>query len=96
MLYQREAHAGEFRFQDIEQPETYDARKALAERSCQELSIATKVVIDNMDNAVRETYGLLPNSAFFIKKGGEIFYKEAWARPGEWGPLLEKMLAEQQ
>jgi len=96
VLYQRESHAGEKRgrtdYSDIEQPETYDARLELAKKSCSELKIATKVVIDDMDNSVRETYGKLPNSAYFIEKGGKIHYKEAWARPDEWGTILEEML----
>ena len=96
VLYQREAHAGEKRrlldFSGVEQPDTYEERVALAQKSCSELKIATKVVIDAMDNSVRKAYGKLPNSAYFIKKGGKIFHKEAWARPDNWGPILEDML----
>ena len=96
VLYQREAHAGESRFVDIEQPESFDARKELASKSCEELNIATLVVIDDMDNTVRKAYGELPNSAYMIQKGGGIFYKEAWARPDEWGPHLEKLVGGQE
>jgi len=96
VLYQREAHAGEKRrsldFSGVAQPDTYEERVALAQKSCSELKIATLVVIDNMENSVRKDYGKLPNSAYFIKKGGRIFHKEAWARPGKWGPILEDML----
>ena len=49
-----------------------------------------------MDNTVRKAYGELPNSAYMIQKGGGIFYKEAWARPDEWGPHLEKLVAGQE
>ena len=97
VLYQREAHAGQrmgntLDFSEVEQPDEYGERLVLAEKSCQELSIATLVVIDEMDDAVRRAYGGLPNSAYIINTGGEIFHKESWARPGEWGPILEKML----
>jgi len=96
VLYQREAHAGQdtgqLNFEEIEQPEQYEARQELAERTCDELSIATLVVIDEMDNRVRQAYGGLPNSAFMIGKGGEVLYKETWARPDEWGPLLDKLV----
>jgi len=95
VLYQREAHAGELRFEEIEQPEEYEARLELAKKSCEELSIATLVVIDGMDNAVREAYGGLPNSAYVIDKGGEVLYKEGWARPDEWGSLFEKLFGSQ-
>ena len=91
VLYQREAHAGELTFKEIEQPDEYGARLELAKKSCEELSIATLVVIDGMDNAVREAYGGLPNSAYVIDKGGEVLYKEGWSRPDEWGSLFEKL-----
>jgi hypothetical protein len=93
VLYQREAHAGEMRFSEIEQPDTYEERLKLANKSCQELSIATLVVIDDMENSVREAYGRLPNSAYMIDKGGKIFHKEGWARPDNWGPILEELLS---
>ena len=91
VLYQREAHAGESRFEEIEQPEAYEERVELAKKTCEELSIATLVVIDEMDNAVREAYGGLPNSAYVIDKGGKVLHKEPWARPDNWMPLFEEL-----
>ncbi len=52
-----------------------------------------ELLADDMENTVRKAYGELPNSAYMIQKGGGVFYKEAWARPDEWGPHLEKLLA---
>ncbi len=95
VLYQREAHAGEMRFEDVEQPETYEEREELAKKSCSELGIGATVVIDEMDNAVRRTYGQLPNSAYIIDKGGKIIYKEAWAHPENWGAILDGLLGAQ-
>ncbi len=92
VLYQREAHAGERMFAEVEQPETYEERQALAEKSCGELGIGATVVIDDMSNTVRTTYGQLPNSAYVIDKGGTIVYKEAWARPEKWGEILTGLL----
>ncbi len=92
VLYQREAHAGEFRFRDVEQPETMEERKELAEKACDELKIATTVVLDDMENSVREAYGRLPNSAYIIDRGGAIVYKEAWARPSGWPEVLRGLL----
>ena len=92
VLYQREAHAGEFMFRDVEQPEMMEERKELAEKACDELKIATTVVLDDMENSVREAYGSLPNSAYIIDRGGAIVYKEAWARPGGWPEVLRGLL----
>jgi hypothetical protein len=59
-------------FSEVEQPETYEERKELAEKTCDELHIATTVVIDDMENTVRETYGRLPNSAYIIDRWPDI------------------------
>jgi len=98
ILYQREAHAGEVRgevmnFGDVEQPETIEQRVVLARKACDELSIATTVVIDDMNNTVRKAYGELPNSAYFIARGGVITYKEAWARPDGWPEYLRDLVS---
>lgn len=92
ILYQREAHPEQMMFADIKQPETYEQRVMLAQRTCDELSVATTIVIDGMDNAVRETYGGLPNSAYIIEKGGKIVHKEGWAAPAGWNEYLDKLL----
>lgn len=92
VVYQREAHAGENIFADVEQPETYEQRKALAERACNELKVATTVVVDDMVNTVRRAYGRLPNSAFIIARGGEVVHKEAWATPEGWSDILRELL----
>lgn len=82
------------RFEGIEQPTTFEEREALAEKTCDELHIATTVVIDDMDNSVRRAYGELPNSAYIIDKGGKIVHKEAWARPADWTEILRGLLVD--
>ncbi len=79
-------------FSDIEQPATFDERKALAAKTCAELHIATTVVIDDMEDSVRRAYGQLPNSAYVIDRGGVIVHKEAWARPDGWSEVLSGLL----
>ncbi|MFC1628257.1 peroxiredoxin family protein [Gemmatimonadota bacterium] len=92
ILYQREAHPEQMQFATITQPETYDERLSLARKTCDELSVATTIVIDGMDNAVREAYGGLPNSAYIIDKNGKIVHKEGWAAPEGWDEHLDKLL----
>ncbi len=92
ILYQREAHPEQMQFANITQPEIYEERQNLARMTCDELSIATTIVIDAMDNAVREAYGGLPNSAYIIAQGGKIVHKEGWAAPDGWDEHLDKLL----
>ncbi|MFC1500721.1 deiodinase-like protein [Candidatus Zixiibacteriota bacterium] len=92
ILYQREAHPGQMQFASITQPETYDERLNLAQKACEELSVATTIVIDGMDNAVRIAYGGLPNSAYIIDGEGRIVHKEGWAAPDGWDEHLDKLL----
>jgi hypothetical protein len=82
-------------FKEVKQPESFDQRKELAGKPCDELKIATTVVIDDMDNSVRQAYGRLPNSAYVIDKGGKIVFKEAWANPDGWPDILQGLLAEE-
>ena len=94
VLYQREAHPNQMQFQEIDQPETMDERKDLASRCREELGLSWTIVVDGMDNAVRDTYGGLPNSTYIIDTDGEIVHKEAWANPDSWPEVLDRILGE--
>jgi len=93
VLYQREAHANELNFQNIDQPVTMEERLELAARCRSELGLERTIVVDRMDNAVRDAYGGLPNSVYIIKPGGEIVMKEPWAKADGWPAILDQVLA---
>lgn len=80
-------------FQDIDQPVEMDERRELASRCRSELGVERTIVVDNMDNAVREAYGGLPNSAYIIRPGGEIVLKEAWGQADGWPAVLDGILS---
>jgi hypothetical protein len=48
--------------------------------------ITTPVLIDDMDNRVWATYGLMPNCAYLIGKDGTIKYRENWHSGGKTTP----------
>lgn len=79
IIYQREAHAGEMRFQDIEQPESMEERLKLARSTCSEDNINIPVLVDGINNEVSQMYGRLPNSTVIIDKNGIIVEKQGWA-----------------
>jgi hypothetical protein len=93
VLYQREAHPNQMTFRDIDQPVIMEERLALASRCREELGVTRTLVVDRMDNAVREAYGGLPNSAYIIARDGMIVFKEPWARADGWAPVLDSLLA---
>jgi hypothetical protein len=93
VLYQREAHPNQMNFQDIDQPVEMEERLELAGRCRSELGLERTIVVDKMDNATREAYGGLPNSAYIIKSGGEIVFKEAWGNAEGWPEVLDKVLS---
>ncbi len=70
-----------------------EERLELAGRCRSELGMERTIVVDGMDNATREAYGGLPNSAYIIKPGGEIAHKESWAKADGWPAILDKVLA---
>lgn len=81
-------------FQDIDQPVTMEERKELASRCRSELGLERLIVVDGMDNAVREAYGGLPNSAYILAPGGEIVFKEPWGKADRWAEVLDGLLGE--
>ena len=94
VLYQREAHPNQMDFQDIDQPVEMEERLELASRCRSELGLGRTIVVDKMDNGVREAYGGLPNSAYIIKPGGEIVFKEPWAKADGWLTILDELLGD--
>jgi len=92
-LYQREAHPNQMNFQEINQPVTMEERLALASRCEPELGVERTIVVDKLDNAVREAYGGLPNSVYIIQQGGEIVFKEPWSKGDAWPEVLDRILA---
>jgi hypothetical protein len=93
LLYTREAHPGQGRWKDISQPTTYEKRVQLAERTRQDLSVTTLMLIDEMDNQVKRQYGGRPNSAYLIGQDGKVFYKQPWMDPNALRAPLEALLA---
>ena len=81
-------------FQDIDQPVEMEERLELASRCRAELGLDRLIVVDKLDNAVRDAYGGLPNSAYILKPGGEIALKEPWSKADGWPAVLDEILGE--
>jgi|SaaInl7_200m_RNA_FD_contig_21_2970923_length_805_multi_21_in_0_out_0_2 hypothetical protein len=92
IIYQREAHAGEMRFKDIEQPTSMEERLKLARSACSEDNIEIPVLVDGINNDVAMTYGRLPNSTVVINKKGIIVEKQGWADSKKTDEVLAGLL----
>lgn len=90
-LYVREAHPGRGRRKDVQQPVTYAERLKLARQTSQELSATTLFLVDGMDNAVADSYGGLPNSAYVIGQDGCVSHKQSWMDSQTLRPALEAL-----
>ncbi len=65
----------------IFQPQTYDERLVLAQKTIKEQGILCPVLVDEMDNPIWCTYGQAPNIAYLIQSDGEIIVKQIWNDP---------------
>lgn len=94
IVYQREPHARQLAFADVEQPKNLGERCALARRTCDELMLAPAMVwVDGMDDQSRALFGDLPDPAIVIDANGVIRHKLPWAEPALLRPLVAQLLA---
>jgi hypothetical protein len=77
IIYTQEAHPDRF---GLKQPETWEERKKLAERTRTELGIlGPAILIDAMDNQATLAYRGFPNKIYVINQGGRVVYARRWA-----------------
>lgn len=65
-----------------QQPQTKDARAAVAEACVLTLTFAMPMLLDAMTNAVDQLYAALPERLYVIDAVGRIAYR---GEPGPWG-----------
>ncbi|MFK7770250.1 MAG: hypothetical protein AB8B55_23775 [Mariniblastus sp.] len=79
IVYQKEPHAGQLAFKEIEQPETVDQRRELAKRMKDEYELPMTVLVDTMEDQSRALFSDLPSPAFVIDSEGIVRAKFPWA-----------------
>ena len=88
-IEQKEPHAGQLAFTEVEQPSTYAERQALAIRCRDELQIPFRILVDGMDDASRALFGDLPSPAFVIDSAGRVAEKLPWSDPDRIAEILK-------
>jgi hypothetical protein len=72
-VYQREPHAQQQAFRDVQQPQNLGERCELARRTCAEFDLAPGTVwIDGMDDQSRALFGDLPSPAIVVDPFGVV------------------------
>lgn len=81
MVYQREPHAGQMAFREVQQPRDRTERVELAKKTLAELQLDVDLWIDDSGDQSRALFGDLPNSAIVIDASGTIRLKLSWCEP---------------
>lgn len=105
VVYVREAHPEDGwvitanREQDIAymDPTIFEEREEIAEACAIRLKIRMPVVIDELDDAIADAYGALPDRLYLIDKGGTIAYQGGLGpqgfKPAELEAAIKKLAA---
>jgi hypothetical protein len=84
LIYGRETHPGEF----VPQPTSIDGRRNNALRLRKEEEVNFPILLDSIDNRVRNLYHGWSNGLFAVNKSGLLVYKAAWT----YGPEVAQVL----
>ncbi len=88
IVYVREAHPGENfpHHTSVEQK----VRHAVALRDLEGVGI--RILVDSLDGATHEAYGMRPNMIYLIDREGTVVYKSNWTDSAELKDLCESLL----
>ncbi|KAB1187765.1 MULTISPECIES: peroxiredoxin [Haloferax] len=89
LVYQTEAHPNQGQFLDVDNPDTYDGRRRLAERLVAEEDVPMTVLVDDVPRNVSTKYGGAPNMVYVVAPDGTIAYRALWTDAMEVGGFLE-------
>lgn len=90
LVYGKEAHPHQGAFLEIDDPETFEERRALASRLVAEEDVPFPVLVDEVPRKVSAMYGGAPNMVYLIDPTGRIAYRALWTNARE----IEQVLRE--
>lgn len=89
-VYTREAHPAEHYGHHVDLETKLHHAKALRD----ELGVARPILVDDLDGPCHRAWGMLPNMAWIVLKGGTIAYKADWTNAYDVAGALEELLEE--
>jgi hypothetical protein len=84
LVYTKEPHPGE----NILQPTTFEERAKNAARLRHEEKVNFPILIDTLDNAVRNAYCGWSNGIFVVNKDGVLVFRSSWTHVPELAQVL--------
>lgn len=88
-IYTKEPHPGE----NVPQPTTIEERGQNAARLKQEEKVNFPILIDGLDNAVRNAYRGWSNGIFVVNKTGMLVFRSSWTHGPELAQVLHDLYA---
>jgi hypothetical protein len=89
LIYTKEPHPGE----NIAQPTTIEERMKNAARLKREEKVNFPILIDTLDNAVRNVYRGWANGIFIVNKQGVLVFRSSWTHGPELAQVLYDLCA---
>ncbi len=90
-VYVREAHPGE----RLPAHTSYAEKVRAAETFREQEDVDIPILVDELDGAIHNKYGGLPNPSFLIDKSGRVAFRALWTRPKVLREALEELLTVQ-
>lgn len=87
-VYTREAHPAEHYGHHVDVETKLHHAKALRD----ELGVSRPILVDDLDGSCHRAWGMLPNMAWIVLRGGTIGYKADWTDVLDVAGALEELL----
>lgn len=84
----REPHPGE----NYHEHHSLEQKFDYARQSRDQDGIETPIIIDDLDGAMHQAYGEMPNMVYIIGKDGRVVYKSMWTHHAEIESMIESLL----
>jgi hypothetical protein len=69
---------------------SFDDKLAAARRLRDEIGIARRILVDDLEGTVHRAYGALPNMTWVLGRGGTILYKAMWTSAPAVASYIER------
>ena len=84
----REPHPGE----NYHEHHTIEQKFDYARQNREQDNIETPILVDDLDGAMHQAYGEMPNMVYIIGKDGKVVYKSMWTHHDEVEAMIQTLL----